>query len=312
MKFIITGGSGFLGSSFAKNLLLDNHSIVILDNIKKDNAIRLKPIFNKIKYKQIDFTDLKSVKKELKNSDVIMHFFGRANTSVGSNTNLDLNHGIISTYNVLESMRANKLKKIIFPSAPAIYGNPIHFPTSEKTGMLLPVSLYGAAKLSSEGLISAYCNLFNMTGWIFRLGNVVGPQMTRGVIMDFIKKIKKNPKKLEILGNGDQLKDMIYIDDCIDGMLFGFKNSNDIVNVFNLASGTTISVNEIAKIIIKKLNLPKIKITCTDNNIGWKGDVPKVHYDITKIKKLGWKPKYSSKKAVNLATSEMLNIHYPK
>ena len=306
MRFVITGGSGFVGSHLVKRLLKENHQVTVFDLKQKNKAFRLTSIIEKISYQTIDFEDKELLKQKLRNFDCVIHFSSRANTAVGGRKDLDLKQGIITTYNILEAMQVNGIKKIIFSSAPAIYGKPVKIPTPENTGMLFPVSLYGAAKLASEGMISAFCHLFDIKTWIFRFGNVVGPDMTRGVINDVIKKIKHNPNELEILGNGTQKKDFIFVNDCIEGILFAFRNSNEKINIFNLSSGTTMAINEVVKVILQQMDLKKINIAYNGGNIGWAGDVPIVHYNINKIKKLGWSPKYNSKMAINLAVKGML------
>ena len=308
MKFAITGGSGFIGSHLAKRLVKENHDITILNQKKINSKNRLESILDKIDIIYLDFDNLESVKKELQNFDVVAHFAASASTQSGlEKTDIDLKRGIISTYNILEAMRINNIKKIIFPSAPAIYGIPTKIPTPEDAGMLLPISLYGAAKLASEGMISAFCHLFDIKSWIFRLGNVVGPDMNRGVIKDFIQKLKEDPHYLEILGDGKQQKDIIYVDDCVEGILFLFNNSNDVVNVFNLSSGTTITVKKIAEIIQKEMNLENVKVNYTGGKVGWLGDVPFINYDLSKAKKFGWKSKYNAEEAIKLAVKLSLN-----
>jgi UDP-glucose 4-epimerase len=299
MKFAITGGTGFIGSNLCKRLIEEKHDVVILEKIKQVSQNRLDLIKEKIDIVNLDLTNLESVKKELKNIDVVAHFSANASTQTLHNqTDVNLKDDILTTYNILESMRLNNIKKIIFPSAAAVYGIPKKIPTSEDTGMLLPVSLYGSAKLASEAMISAFCNLFDMQSWIFRLGNVVGPNMNRGVIKDLIVKLKKNQSELEILGNGNQEKDVIYIDDCIDGILFVLKNAKNKVNLFNLSSGTTVTVKDIVKIILNEMNLKKTKLKYSEQNIGWKGDVPQIHFDISKIQKLGWTPKFNANESI--------------
>jgi len=307
MRFVVTAGSGFVGSNLIKKLLKKGYDVTVYDSKPKESAFRLKPIIDKIKYQNLDLENLEILKKELKGYDVVVHFAASANTKIGKKkTDLDLKQGTIVTYNILEAMRVNKIKKIIFSSSSNIYGNPIKIPTPEDTGMLFPVSLYGAAKLASEGLISSFCHLFDMQSWIFRFGYVVGPDMTRGAIKDFIQKLNHNSGELEILGNGLQQRDIIFIDDCIDGILFSLENSNDIINVFNLGSGTTITINDIAKMIIKEMDLKNTKIKYTGGKEGWSGDIPVVHFDISKIKKLGWHPKLNAKMAVKLVVKESL------
>ncbi len=306
-KIAITGGAGYIGSNFAKLLLERGYDITIFDKISVDHAKRIYDIRDKITYKTLDLKNIKLLKDELKNIDLVAHFAASADIALGkTKTDIDLNDGIIATYNVLESMRVNKIKKIIFPSSSTIYGNFSKIPTPEDTGMLFPTSLYGASKLAGEALISSFCHLFEMKSWIFRFGNVIGKDMSRGVIKDFISKLKKNPNELIILGNGLQEKDFIHIDDCLEGILFALEKSNEIINVFNLGTGTTTSVNKIAKRIIEKMELKNVNIEYTGGESGWPGDAPKVHYDITKMKRIGWNPKLLSDEAVELSIIQVL------
>lgn len=306
-NFAITGGAGYIGSNLAKILVKKGHSVTIFDVVPKNKAKRLYPIIHEIKYKSLDIKNLKLLKRKLKNFDVVAHFAASADIALGqSRTDIDLKEGTIATYNVLEAMRENKISKIIFPSSSTIYGDFTKIPTPEDTGLLFPTSLYGASKLASEGLISAFSYLFNFKSWIFRFGNVVGKDMTRGVIKDFIIKLNKNPSKLQVLGNGNQKKDFIYIDDCINGILFSLRKSNDTVNVFNLGTGMTTSVKKIARWIINEMNIKNVKITFTVGKSGWPGDAPIVHYNINKIRKLGWKPRLNSDEAVKIAIKDLL------
>lgn len=309
MKFAITGGTGFIGSNLAKRLLREGHDVTIFDRISLREAKRLQSVINQIQYVQIDLENLEQLKDKLKYFDVVAHFSASADIALGrTKTDVDLKQGTIVTYNVLEAMRINGIKKIIFPSSSAVYGEPAKIPTSEDTGLLFPTSLYGASKLASEALISAFCHLFDMNSWIFRFGNVVGSDMTRGVIRDFIHKLKNNSTQLEILGDGLQQKDFIHIDDCLSGILFALKNSSEKVNVFNLSSGTTTSVNKIAHMIIEELDLKNVNLIYTGGKSGWPGDAPIVHYDIAKMKKLGWEPQFLSDEAVRLSIKGTLQI----
>jgi len=307
MRFVVTGATGFIGKNFVREILDREHHVSIIGNESKKIS-EFKKSFRGIEVVNASLDDLNILKTKLNDFDVVVHFAANASTQNGlENTDLDLKRGILWTYNILESMRVNNIKKIIFPSAPAIYGYPIKIPTTEDTGMLLPVSLYGASKLASEGMISAYSNLFDMKSWIFRLGNVIGPHMERGVIRDFITKLKKDPKKLYIFGNGKQKKDFIHINDCVEGILFAFERTKEHVNIFNLSSGSTTTINKIADIIIKEMGLKDVmKEYSYKENIGWKGDVPEINDDISKISKIGWNPKYNSEQAIRLIIKGMI------
>lgn len=308
MKFVITGGSGFLGNNLARRLIKNGHQVTIFDHRDLKKANRLLDLKDKIEFCKIDLENHNFLNKKLVGFDFVVHFSASANTQLGMmKPDVDLKRGILSTFNVLEAMRVNGIKKIVFGSSPAVYGNQIKFPISEDVGNLLPISLYGAAKLASEGLICAFCNLFDFKAWIFRFGNVVGPDMNRGVIIDFIKKLKQNSTKLEILGSGTQKKDVIFIKDCIDGILFSIKKSNKKINIFNLSSGTTITVIEIAKIVVNEMNLTNVKIKKRKAKSGWKGDPEIIHLNINKLKNLGWSPKYTANDAVKLTVKSLIN-----
>lgn len=304
-KFIITGGAGFIGSKIVQRLLDDKHVVRVLDKVSKKNAARLESFWNNknLSYVRIDLSRSKYL--DFKGFDTIIHLAAPADAAEGyKHTDLDLKCGTISTYNVMESMRLQNIKKIIFASSSTIYGYQDRTPIKETQGMLFPASLYGASKLSSEAIISAYCYLYGIKSWIFRFGNVLGPDVSRGVVFDLVNKLKKSDHELKVLGNGKQIKDYIYIDDLINAILHAYRKSNERINVFNLGSGI-LSVNEIVKIILDELKLRRIRIIHTGGpkgwlGGGWPGDINLVHYDISKIKKTGWKPTYSPEKAVRL------------
>ncbi|MFC1904407.1 NAD-dependent epimerase/dehydratase family protein [Chloroflexota bacterium] len=203
-------------------------------------------------------------------------------------------------------MRLNQVKKMVFTSSSTVYGDAGVIPVTEDHGRLLPISLYGASKLGSEGLISAFCHLFNMQGWIFRLANVVGSRLTHGVIFDFINKLKQNPGQLEILGDGSQQKPYLHVNDCISGILFSVEYSNQALNVFNLGTSSSTSVVTIANMVAKTMGLDDVEFKYTGGSRGWLGDVPQVRFDITKMSRLGWEPRYTSDEAVQQAVAGIL------
>lgn len=308
-KFIVTGGAGFIGSHMVHRLLDDGHEVRVIDKISLDQAIRLQSVSSdkKFSYYQRDLSQVETLEPDFRGFEAVVHFAASADISLGQkNTDLDLKQGTVVTWKVLEAMRLCNIKRIIFSSSSTVYGFPIKVPTTEDTGMMFPASLYGASKLACEGLISAFCHLFEMKSWIFRFGNVIGNDTARGVIFDLVHKLKKNQDELEVLGNGEQVKDYVNIDDCIGAILHAFSKADEKINVFNLSSGTTLSVKDLVKIILEEMNLENIKIRYTGGpqgwgGGGWEGDVKIVHYDISKLKKIGWSPKLSSADAVRLA-----------
>jgi UDP-glucose 4-epimerase len=315
-KFVVTGGAGFIGSHLVHRLLDEGNHVKVLDKIPLEQATRLKQVVNNQRfiYSQIDLSNSNKLEQEFEGYDIIVHFAAVSDISLGNKiTDLDLKNGTIATYKVLDAMRVCRIRKIIFSSSAVVYGYPNKVPTSEDTGMLFPASLYGASKLASEGLISSYCYLFDIKSWIFRFGNVIGGDSGKGVIFDLINKLKKDKNELEVLGDGEQVKEYIHVDDLVDGILYAYSKTNERINVFNIGSGI-LSVKEIVKIILDEMNLKSTRIRYTGGPAGWQGggwagDVRIAHYDLSKIKKLGWIPKFSPTAAVLSSTREMLNAN---
>lgn len=200
----------------------------------------------------------------------------------------------------------NKISKLVFASSSAVYGDAGVSPVTEDYGPLLPISLYGASKLGSEGLISAFCHLFSMKAWIFRFANVVGKRATHGVIFDFINKLRRNNKELEILGDGTQEKPYIHVEDCVDGILYGFQHATSQISVFNLSCHSSTKVRAIARMVVDEMGLPDVEFKYTGGKQGWPGDVPQVRFDTSRMQQLGWKPRFTSDEAVSQAIKDML------
>jgi UDP-glucose 4-epimerase len=309
MKCFVTGGAGFIGSHLVDRLIDEGNYVTVFDNLSSGRTEFIQHHFDKhaFRFIQADLLDFDTLKPAIKDHDIVFHMAANPDARRGiNNTRLDLEQETISTYNVLEAMRLNGIGKIVFASSGTIYGEAPVIPLSENYGPILPISLYGAGKLASEGLISAFCHTFNMQAWIFRFVNIVGAGATHGVIFDFINKLRQNPLELEILGDGTQCKPYVYVKDCIDGMLFGLKNSHESVNVFNLGCTTTTDVTSIAKVLIEEMGLNNVEFKYTGGDRGWPGDVPQVRVDVAKINCLGWKARYSSDEAVRRAIKDIL------
>lgn len=313
-KVFVTGGAGFIGSHVVEMLLADGKLVVCYDNLSSGKVKWIKPHFKNKNFifHKADLLDQNNLKKSLKGSDLVWHL--AANTDIPNGffkTDLDLKNCVIGTRNVLEAMRLNRIKEIIFSSTGAIYGETGKIPFSETNGPLLPISLYAAGKLSCESFISAYCYLYGLNGWMFRFGNVLGARMGHGVINDFIVKLRKNSKELTILGDGKQAKNYFLVEECVKGMDFVYKNANfskQPCDIFNLGTDSRTGVVEIADIICKEMKLQGVKYNFTGGKRGWPGDQPQVFLAEDKVKKLGWYPIKSSSEAVRIATRRMLNL----
>ncbi|MCL5261394.1 MAG: GDP-mannose 4,6-dehydratase [Gammaproteobacteria bacterium] len=309
-KVFITGGAGFIGSHMAHHLL-DNFQgqVTVYDNFCSGFKNYLEPHLNNPRLQIVtgDMLDFASLKSASVGHDFIFHF--AANPDIAKSmtqTDLDLKQTVLATFNLLESMRLNGIKQIAYASGSGVYGDVGLTETAESFGPLMPISMYGASKLGAEGIISAFCHMFDMQAWIYRFANVVGKRQTHGVGFEFMKKLRKNPQILDILGNGTQSKSYIHVSDILHAMFFVIGKTQNKVNIFNVATDDYLTVNEIAKIVIQKMGLKDVKYNYAGGDRGWKGDVPIVRFNLDKIHQLGWQAKYSSEMAINLAVSEML------
>jgi len=308
-KHLVTGGAGFIGSHLVDRLIAEKNEVTVYDNLVSGQKENLKQHFNKqgFNFIQADILDIDALKKAMQGQEVVWHLGANTDIPTGTKvTDLDLKNCTIGTHNTLEAMRQTKVNNIIFASSACVYGDAAMVALDETYGPLLPINLYGAGKLACEGFISAYSTLFGIKARIFRFGNVVGAKMGHGVIYDFIYKLKKNPKELEILGDGKQEKNFFLVEDCIAGMICGFEKSKSQCDIFTLGCDSFSTVTRIAEIVCEEMNLSDVKFKYTGGRGGWAGDAPVVHFNTAKMKSLGWKPKYDSDGAVRVAARRLL------
>ena len=305
MKLLITGGAGFIGSHLIDSLLSNGEEVVCVDNLRLGNKNHLKyAIKNKrFQFYNFDLMNFNKLHKLFKKEkfDMVYHLAANSDIQAGFNeVKIDLNNTFYSTFNILSCMKKNKVKKIMFASSSAIYGD-LDKKLSEIVGPLLPISNYGAAKLSSEAYISTFCDNYDMKAWILRFPNVVGWRLTHGVINDFLYKLSSSPSELLVLGDGKQQKPYLYIDDLLNAIHLIVEKSNENINIFNIGVESSTTVEFIAETSIAELKLKNIKIKYKGGQKGWIGDVPKFRFDTTKIRKLGWLPTLTSNDAVLLS-----------
>jgi len=308
MKAFVTGGAGFIGSHLVDKLIEGENTVTVYDDLSSGKKDFIKHHFQNDNFSFIEanLLDEEQVTKTIKDHDVVFHIAANPDVRLGEQKPDMAKTDIIATYNLLDAMRENGIKKIVFSSSSAVYGETPPVPLKENYGPLLPISVYGAAKLAAEGLTSSFCHTFDMQGWIFRFANVVGERGTHGVIVDFINKLERNPKELEILGDGKQKKPYLYVKECVDGMLFGFKHAKEQINIFNLGCETATEVTRIGELIVKEMGLKDVSFKYTGGKRGWKGDVPKFQFDIKKISNLGWKAAYASDEVIRMAIKDVL------
>ena len=308
-KIIVTGGAGFIGSHLADRLLSGGNEVTVIDNLSSGKMEFLKQHTTNpgFKFIKLDLLETEKLRKAIQGADFIYHLAANPDVRLGAeDTKIHLEQNVIATYNLLEAMRINEQKNIIFTSTSTVYGEAAIIPTPENYGPLIPISLYGASKLACEALITSYCSTFDMKSWIFRFANIVGERGTHGIIIDFIDKLRNNPQMLEILGDGQQRKSYIHVSDCVDAILYAVKNSHEMANIFNIGSIDTINSTEIGEIVVKEMGLRNVKFTYTGGKRGWKGDVPRMLLSIEKLREVGWKPSYNSKNSVVAAVRSAL------
>lgn len=309
MKCLVTGGTGFIGSHLVDCLLKEGHGVIAYDNLSigKEEFIRHHYKNTKFSFFKADVLDSALLRSAMRGCDIVFHLSAISDIRRGvEETRLDLEQGTMATFNVLQAMKENRVSKIVFSSSNVVYGEAKVMPTPEDYGPLLPISLYAASKLACEGLITAFCHNFGIQCWIYRFGNIVGGRATHGILYDFYHKLRKNPRELEILGDGKQSKPYLEIGDCVSALVSGLNFSNEEVNLFNLGTDGASSVMTIADIVLQGMGLKGVVLKFTGGARGWPGDIPTVRLDTKKIRSLGWKSKYSSDEANRVAFSRML------
>ena len=310
MNILVAGGAGFIGSHLCDALLSKNNTVIVADKLimGSKNIEHLSQNTN-FKFYEMELANQDNVDKLFGDNkiDIVYHMAANSDISKSANdTSIDFNDTLLTTRVLLESMRKNNVKNIFFASTSAVYGEMPDIVLNEETGGLKPVSYYGGAKLASEALISSYVSMCDMNAVIFRFPNVIGPRLTHGVVYDFVKKLRNNPKELEILGNGTQCKPYIYVTDLVNAIVKlteQFEPGVEIFNISVLSEGT--SVTHIAEIVVDVLGLSDVEFKYTGGDRGWKGDVPRFKYDISKVLATGWKPEYTSDEAVRKAAQSL-------
>lgn len=313
-RVFLTGGSGFIGSHIVDLLLAQGYEVTAYDNLSNGRREFIAGHIGnpKFRFVEADCLDMAAVTREMAGHDLVWHM--AANTDlIGSHAqpDRDLKDCVLATFNVVEAMRQNGVKPILFASSGAVYGQLCLEETVDETaGPLAPMSTYAAGKIGSEAFIAAYCHLYGLRGWMFRFGNVLGSRVTHGVIFDFIRKLRENPRELMILGDGTQEKNYFLTEECIGGMAWAFRevklSDEKPWEVLNLGTTDVTRVTEIARIIIEEMALKDVDVKIQGTKRAWLGDQPKVHFSVDRINALGWHCRHSSDEAVRIAVRRVL------
>jgi UDP-glucose 4-epimerase len=300
MKFLVTGAAGFIGSNLVDRLLARGDTVVGYDNLSSGFTQFLSSASENPKFRLVqgDLLDLPTLTEAAQGADFVFHLAANADVRFGlDHPKRDLEQNTIATFNVLEAMRANSVKRIAFSSTGSIYGEPDIFPTPEHAAFPVQTSLYGASKLAGEGLIQAYCEGYKFQGYIFRFVSVLGERYTHGHVYDFYRSLSADPTKLRVLGDGKQRKSYMYVQDCIDAMLLAIERADGRVNVLNLGNDEYTEVNGSIGWITGHLGV-KPELVYAGGERGWVGDSPFIFLDTSRIRALGWKPKLTIREGV--------------
>ena len=310
---LVTGGAGFIGSHLVDALMISGARVRVIDNLSGGTLDNIKRWIGEDAFEFIkgDLLNDRDLERAINGCEVIFHLAANPEVKLGfSAPHIHFEQNIVATYRLLERLRNSEtLDLLIFTSSSTVYGDAEEIPTREDYGPLKPISVYGAAKLASEALISSFAHNFGFQAVICRLANIVGPRSRHGVIYDFIMKLRKNPRELEILGDGTQRKSYLYVDDFISALSLIMKNISSRVEVFNVGSEDWVDVNRIAKIIVEEMNLGDVVFRFTggvDGGRGWRGDVKYMLLSVEKLKTLGWKPRFNSAEAVRKTARELI------
>ena len=310
MVCIVTGCAGFIGSSLVDRLLAQGHRVVGIDNFSTGQCRFLEGALKNTSFRLVegDLLDPPVLTEAFHGGDILFHFAANADVRFGTeHPRRDLEQNTIATYNVLEAMRANGIKQIVFSSTGSVYGEAKVIPTPEDAPFPVQTSLYAASKLACEGLIAAYCEGFGFQSWIFRFVSILGERYTHGHVFDFYKQLMTDPTQLRVLGNGKQRKSYLYIQDCLNAIQIAIEKTTDKVNIFNLGVDDYCEVNNSIGWIGKTLGVdPKLEYTGGER--GWIGDNPFIFLDTKRIRSLGWEPKHTIREGI-IKTVEFLKTN---
>lgn len=312
-RFFLVGGAGFIGSHFTDRLLSQSgtEQVTLFDNFSSGREWHYDAHANDPRFRVVrgDVKELPALAKAMTGHDTVIHLASNPDIArAATEPDIDFREGTYLTNNVVEAMRVSRTPKILYASGSGIYGDLGEVEGSENHGPLTPVSTYGASKLAGEALISSYCHMFEITGRVFRFGNVVGPRQTHGVGFDFLRQLLRTPDRLRILGDGTQSKSYIHVSDVVNAVLVASEKAPSSFAAFNVATGDYITVTEIARLAIEVLGLDPAAVTLeyTGGSRGWKGDVPIVRLNTDRIRSLGWQCALSTREALRQSMTAMI------
>lgn len=311
----MTGGCGFIGSHLVDALLGRGFQVRVVDDVSSGRLENVKRWEGNAGFEFVrgDLKDLGVALESVDGVDSVFHLAANPDIRVGSSEpRVHFDENLAVTFNVLEAMRKSAgVRRVVFASTSTVYGEADVFPTPEDYGPLLPISVYGAAKLGCEALIASYCHTFGFEAALLRFANIVGPRAAHGVIVDFVRKLRENPRELEVLGDGKQCKSYLHVSDLVDAFFVVMKEfgKKGRVEAYNVGTSDKVSVVRIAEVVCEEMGIAKPRLKFNDSlggGRGWKGDVKTMLLSIDKLLGLGWKPVMNSEEAVRQGCHELL------
>jgi UDP-glucose 4-epimerase len=313
-RYCIIGGAGFIGSHFTDRLLADRatEAVTLYDNFSSGRAWHYANHENDRRLRVVrgDVKDLPALAGAMRGHDAVIHLASNPDIArAATEPDIDFREGTFLTQQVVEAMRTTGAARLLYASGSGVYGDLGLIEAREDHGPLIPVSTYGASKLSGEVLIASYCAMFGLRACAFRFGNVVGSRQTHGVGFDFVRRLLADPTRLRILGDGSQSKSYIHVDDVVNAVLLAREKTVKPFEVYNVATGDYITVTEIAELAADVVGVPRRDVTFeyAGGDRGWKGDVPVMRLNTDRIKSLGWTCRRTSRQALCISMGSMLN-----
>jgi len=304
MKAFVTGGAGFIGSHVVDRLIQDGRSVTVFDNLSTgfEENLAVHAGSGLLTIHRGDVLDAAALTRAMEGHDILFHFQANADVRGGiKNTRADLEQNTIGSWNALEAARLAGVQTIVFASSATVYGEPEIFPTPEGCP-LVQTSLYGASKLAGEAMLQAYSEYFGIRSIIFRFVSWIGPRYSHGVVFDFVKKLRANPRQLEILGDGKQVKSYLDVRDGVSGIFCAVDRYQGSKGIFNLGHDAFLNVLDLARIVTSELGLDGVEFVTSGGERGWLGDSPVVHLETSRIKELGWSPRISIEEGIRATT----------
>ncbi len=309
MRVLITGGAGFIGSHCVDLFTSRGVCVVVYDNFSSGRHRNLAPFRTRgeLLVMEADVRDASRLAEAMDGCDLVVHCAANPDISRGfRDPSLDFERGTVGTFHLLNAARASDVRELIYLSGSGVYGDRGETKLAEDAGPLLPVSMYGASKLACEGLVSAFAHNYGMRAVILRPANVVGPRQSHGVLHDFLQRLRTDPRRLEVLGDGGQVRSYVHVSDLMAAMSICLAAEGPAVRTYNVAAPTTCTVRDVARIAAECMGIAEPDVRYGTEPVGWVGDVPEVRLDCGRLHAAGWRAAMGSQDALREAARSLI------